>query len=133
MEKAEINCRKGLFSMNRWAFREEVRGNFLPVPTPFHDEYSLDIPNLKRQIRRLLNAGYKTGNGFLLIGGAAGEFYTLETEERKRIGETAVEEAAGRIAVIVGAQSTSMLTVLELARFATVNGSIIAGTFPSRN
>src|SRR5438093_9169638 len=104
--------------MDRLEYRKKLRGNFLPVPAPFHDDFSLDIPTFRRQIRRLLEAGYRTGNGFLLVGGAAAEFYALETDERKRIAEAAVEEAAGRIPVIVGAQHSGSLTVLELARFA---------------
>ena len=109
--------------MDRSTFREKVAGNFIALPTPFHDDFSLDIGTLRRIVRRLLDAGYRTGNGVLLAGGAAGEFSTLRTEERKRVAEAVVEEAAGRIAVIVGAQDTSTMRVLELARFAEKIGA----------
>lgn len=71
----------------------------------------------------MLDAGYRTGNGVLLAGGAGGEFATLRTDERKQVAETVVEEAAGRIPVVVGAQDTSWLRVLELARFSESIGA----------
>ena len=71
--------------MDRLGLRSMLRGNFLPFPMPFHTDFILDLPTLRRQVGRLLRAGYQTGNGFLLVGGAGGEFHTLETEERKQI------------------------------------------------
>ena len=109
--------------MDRQQFRAKMAGNFIALPTPFHDDFSLDLETLRRLVRRLMDAGYQTGNGVLLAGGAAGEFATLRTEERKRVAEVVVEEAAGRIAVIVGAQDTSTMRVLELARFAESIGA----------
>jgi len=104
--------------MDQSTFREKVAGNFIALPTPFHDDFSLDLETLRRLVRRLLETGYRTGNGVLLVGGAAGEFSTLRTEERKRVAEAVVEEAAGKIGVVMGAQDTSTMRVLELARFA---------------
>lgn len=104
--------------MDRQAYRQKISGNFLALPTPFRIDFSLDLPALRRQVRRLIKAGYRTGNGILLVGGAGGEFHTLRTNERKQIAEIAVEEAGGLIPVVVGAQSTSGLVMLELARFA---------------
>ncbi|MBP88024.1 MAG: hypothetical protein CMJ64_15080 [Planctomycetaceae bacterium] len=109
--------------MDRQQFRTKMAGNFIALPTPFHDDFSLDLETLRCLVRRLMDAGYRTGNGVLLVGGAAGEFATLRTEERKRVAEVVVEEAAGRIAVIVGAQDTSTMRVLELARFAESIGA----------
>lgn len=99
-------------------YRQTIRGNFIALPTPFHDDYSLDLPALRRQVRRLIDAGYAKGNGVLLAAGAGGEFPTLTLDERKHVANTVIEEAAGRIPVIVGAQHTSTLEVIELARFA---------------
>lgn len=104
-------------------FREMIRGNFIALPTPFHADFSLDLAALRRQVRRLVTAGYATGNGVLLAGGAGGEFPTLTLDERKQVGSTVIEEAAGRIPVIFGAQHSSTLEVLELARFAERAGA----------
>ena len=109
--------------MARQTCHNNFRGNFLAMPTPFRKDYTLDLRNLRRQIARLLEAGHRTGNGMLLVGGAAGEFYAMETDERKKVAEVAVQEAAGRIPIIFGAQDTSTLTVIELARFAKAVGA----------
>jgi dihydrodipicolinate synthase/N-acetylneuraminate lyase len=104
--------------MDRLAYREKISGNFIALPTPFNADFSLDLLALRRLVRRLIKAGYRTGNGILLVGGAGGEFHTLRTSERKQIAEVVLEEAGGLIPVVVGAQSTSGLVMLELARFA---------------
>jgi len=109
--------------VDRLAYRQKISGNFLALPTPFNADFSLDLPALRRQVRRLITAGYRTGNGIFLVGGAAGEFHTLRTSERKQIAEIVVEESGGHVPVVVGAQSTSGLVMLELARFAAGIGA----------
>ena len=71
--------------MDRTAHREKIRGNLIPLPTPFADDLSLDLDVLRGLVRRMLDAGDRTGNGLFLAGGAGGEFATLQTEERKRV------------------------------------------------
>ena len=109
--------------MDRATFRQEIAGNLIPLPTPLDDDYRLDLTALRRLVRRLLDAGFRRGNGALLAGGAAGEFSTLEMDERKAVLETVLEEAAGAIAVVFGAQDTSTFRIVELARFAERAGA----------
>jgi dihydrodipicolinate synthase/N-acetylneuraminate lyase len=109
--------------VDKVAYRKKICGNVIPLPTPFHADFSLDLAALRRVVGRLIKAGYRTGNAVLLVGAAGGEFFTLHTDERKKVAEAVVEEAAGSIPVIVGAQHTSTLIVLELARFAKSIGA----------
>ena len=109
--------------MDRKTHRERICGNVIPLPTPFFRDGGLDADTLRKLVRRMLDAGYRTGNGVLLAGGAGGEFATLRTDERKQVAETVVEEAGGRIPVVVGAQDTSWPRVLELARFSESIGA----------
>ncbi len=109
--------------MNRQEYKAKLRGNFIALPTPFHSDYSLDLAALRRLVRRLLDAGYKTGNGVLLAGGAGGEFSALDLEERKQVTATVLEEAAGRIPVVMGAQHTGTREVIAMARFAESAGA----------
>ena len=60
--------------MDRLAHREKIRGNMIPLPTPFCPDWAVDVDALRRLVRRMLDAGYRTGNGVLLAGGAGGEF-----------------------------------------------------------
>ena len=47
--------------------------------------------------------------------GGAGDFTTLSVEERLRVAETVLEEAGGKVGVILGAQSTNLREVIALA------------------
>jgi 4-hydroxy-tetrahydrodipicolinate synthase len=59
----------------------------------------------------------------LLVCGAAGDFTVLSVEERLRIAEAVLDEAAGKIGVIVGAQSTSLCEAVAIARGAARLGA----------
>ena len=71
----------------------------------------------------LLGRGIDAENGTLLAGGAAGDFSTMTFDERLKVAEAVVEEAAGRIPVAMGAQSTSTLEVRRLAKAAEKIGA----------
>ena len=109
--------------MDRQALRTELCGNYMALPTPFKADFSLDLEALRRLVRRLLEAGYRTGNGMFLVGGASGEFSVLDMDERRILAETVVEEAGGRIPVVVGVQDTSTRRVVELTCFARSIGA----------
>ena len=109
--------------MDRIAYKQKISGNYLPLPTPFHDDFSLDLKSLRRLVRWLIERGYRTGNGVFLVGGAGGEFASMRTGERKKVMEAVVEETAGQVPVVVGVQDTNMDRILELARFADQIGA----------
>jgi 4-hydroxy-tetrahydrodipicolinate synthase len=116
--------------MDRTALRGTFCGNYIALPTPFDENFDLDVDPLRALVRRMLAAGFKTGNAMLLVGGAAGEFSTLEMDERKRIADVAVEEAAGRIPVVFGVQDTSTRRVVELCQYAEKIGADAVQTSP---
>ena len=80
--------------MDRIAYKQKISGNYLPLPTPFHDDFSLDLKSLRRLVRWLIERGYRTGNGVFLVGGAGGEFASMRTGERKKVMEAVVEETS---------------------------------------
>jgi len=85
----------------------------------FRDEdLELDLPAMRRHARFLIDGGINESTGVLLAGGAAGDFSTLSFDERLQVAETVIQEANGRIAVVVGAQTTSTRELVELARAA---------------
>src|SRR5512134_3001483 len=95
--------------------RERLRGCYITIPTMFRDpDLELDLPATRRTVDFLLSRGIDAGNGTLLAGGAAGDFSTMTFDERVRIAEAVVAEAAGRVPVAMGAQSTSTLEVRRL-------------------
>jgi dihydrodipicolinate synthase/N-acetylneuraminate lyase len=100
--------------------RQLPQGCYITVPTLFadDDDLTLNIHGIRRHIRFLLNGGISAENSTLLAGGAAGDFSTMTYEERLRVAEAVKDEAAGRVPVAMGAQTTSTLELRRLAKAA---------------
>lgn len=103
--------------MDRNEVRAGLTGCYVPMPTLFRDsDLELNLDGMKRHVRFLLEHGVRRGNGVLLVCGAAGDFTTLDTDERLRILEAVLEAAAGKVGVVLGVQSTNLREVITLAR-----------------
>jgi dihydrodipicolinate synthase/N-acetylneuraminate lyase len=98
--------------------REWLRGAVVAVPTPFHDDFSLDLDALRTNIEAMIERGVRRGDGVLLVAGAGGEFPTLSHDERVAVMRASVEAAGGRVPTVTSIQHTDMREVLELARAA---------------
>ena len=98
--------------------REWLRGAVVAVPTPFHDDFSVDLDALRANIEVMIERGVRTGDGVLLVAGAGGEFPTLTRDERVAVMRTSVEAAAGRVPTVTSIQHTDMREVLGLAKAA---------------
>lgn len=99
------------------------KGAVVPVLTIFKDDLSLDLEGLRGNIHYLLDVGARVGNMVLLVCGAGGDFPVLTTHERKQVAESVADEVRGRVPIIVGAEHTSTLEVIELARHAVEIGA----------
>lgn len=80
--------------------------------TPFVRGGGLDEAGIRRLARRQIDAGIH----FLVPCGTTGEAPTLTLEERVRVVEIVVAEAAGRVPVLAGAGGYSTHEVIESAR-----------------
>src|ERR671932_298133 len=77
----------------------ELKGIIPPPVTPFEPgSQDLDEEALRAEVRHLLEVGV---HGLTLCG-STGEGHTLSVEETVRCAEIAVEEARGRVPVVVG-------------------------------
>jgi len=117
------------------ADREKVAarlsGCFTPLPTLYEGaDLKVNLKGMRRHVRFLLDGGLRQGNGVLLVCGAAGDFTALSVEERLQIAEAVLDEAAGKIGVIVGAQSTNEREVITLARGAARLGAAAVQVSP---
>jgi dihydrodipicolinate synthase/N-acetylneuraminate lyase len=105
--------------MDRQVARARLCGCYVTVPTMFRDDdLTVDLPAIRRHVRFLVEGGITTGTGVLLAGGAAGDFSTMTYDERLQVAETVVEEANGRVPVVMGVQTTSTLELARLTRAA---------------
>jgi 4-hydroxy-tetrahydrodipicolinate synthase len=80
--------------------------------TPFTRDESLDEAAVRRLAKRQIEAGIH----FLVPVGTTGESPTLSEDERVRIVELVVEEAAGRVPVLAGAGGYDTKEVIHVGR-----------------
>ena len=80
--------------------------------TPFTRDGSLDETAVRRLVRRQIEAGIH----FLVPCGTTGESPTLTEDERVRVVELVVEEAAGRVPVLAGAGGYDTKEVVSAGR-----------------
>ena len=80
--------------------------------TPFTHDESVDDAAVRRLAKRQIEAGIH----FLVPVGTTGESPTLSEDERVRIVELVVEEAAGRVPVLAGAGGYDTKEVIHVGR-----------------
>jgi 4-hydroxy-tetrahydrodipicolinate synthase len=110
--------------MNRAQVALRIRGCYVPIPTLFNDgDLELNLAGMRRHVRHLLAEGVKEGNGVILTAGGAGEFSVLSVDERLKIAEAVIEEAAGRVGVILGVGTTNQRELTALVKGAARLGA----------
>ncbi len=109
--------------MDYQAIRQKLVGPMETVPTVFDSNGQLDLAQTAEVIRFMVDRGIKNGSGFLLVGGAVGQFAALAAEERKSLAEACVKAADGRVPVVVSCQTSCTDHSIELARHAASVGA----------
>jgi 4-hydroxy-tetrahydrodipicolinate synthase len=92
--------------------RQPWTGCGTALVTPFTRDGALDEVGVKRLARRQIDAGIH----FLVPCGTTGESPTLSEDERVRVVQLVVEEAAGRVPVLAGAGGYDTKEVIHSAR-----------------
>lgn len=104
-----------------WA-RENLRGHWTTMVTPFKADGELDESGLRQNIRYVLRLGTE-GFGFTW---SYGEFWALTLPERKKIAEIAVDELKGKALVGIHTSHACLKDCLELTKHAENAGADIA-------
>lgn len=97
----------------RWA------GVFPVLCTPFDAEGAVDVDAQRAVVAFALACG---SHGLVCFGLGA-EVNKLTPDERRRLTDAIVEEAAGRVPVLIGVGAESVHTAIELARHAEATGA----------
>lgn len=100
-----------------WA-RENLRGQFSTLITPFTPQDELDEAGLRKNIRHIRSLGTR-GAG---CSWNMGEFWSLTREERLRLLNVVSEEAAGKWVVAAQVTHTCYKEAIALARHAEERG-----------
>jgi 4-hydroxy-tetrahydrodipicolinate synthase len=90
------------------------RGVFVIVPTPFHDDLSLDLEGFRSTLRFCIDCG---AHGVVAPANASEQPY-LSDAERRRLVEVMVEEARGRTTVVASVTATTSVMAADFARHA---------------
>ncbi len=94
-------------------------GSITAMATPFNDDGTLAVSDLKRFVERQISDGIQG----LLPMGTTGESPTLNHGEHGEVVEIVVESANGRIPVIAGAGSNSTREAISLTKHADASGA----------
>ena len=96
-----------------------LRGVVPPLITPLADEYTLDLPGLKKLIEHVLGGGV---HGLFLLG-TTGEGPSLSYKLKYEMVEKSCEIINGRVPVLVGITDTSFAESIRLAEHAAKCGA----------
>src|SRR5471030_3168626 len=99
-----------------------LSGSLVAIVTPMLADGALDLPRLKS----LIDWHVAEGTDGIVIVGTTGESPTVDVAEHCRLIESAVQFAAGRVAVIAGTGGNSTREAIELTRFAKKAGASYA-------
>lgn len=94
-----------------------LQGSIVALVTPFKDG-KID----ERSLRNLIRWHIEAGTDGILVLGTTGEAVVIEKEERKRVMEIALEEARGKVPLIVGTGTNNTARVLEYTKLAEEMG-----------
>lgn len=96
-----------------------VEGSWPAVVTPFDDKDEVNYDVLRQLV------GFQAGNNStgLLLMGSTGEAILLTADERKKIIDTVLDEARGKIPVMVGVAAMTTKQTIENARYAKEAGA----------
>jgi 4-hydroxy-tetrahydrodipicolinate synthase len=100
--------------------RENMRGIWAAIMTPFKANGDIDEPEMRRNVRYYVDQLRIDG---IFCGGLVGECWSLTLEERLRVHEIVVEEVGGRIPVMPHVGCNSIRDTIRLAQHAQKIGA----------
>lgn len=89
----------------------EIKGIIAAMQTPMLEDGRIHEAEMRKQINRQIEAGADA----IFCLGTNGEFYIMDKEEKIRVMEIFVEEAAGRVPVYAGTGCVSTKDTIELS------------------
>lgn len=107
---------------------KQLEGSFPVLVTPMDETAEIDWQGLRDNIEHFIVEG-ATG---IVVNGSTGEFVSLTKEERYKVVEVAVEQVAGRIALLVGtaAETTAdAITFTKQAEEAGADASLLINSY----
>lgn len=96
-----------------------LKGIIPPIITPMNEDESINEPELRRQVNRLIEAGVHG----LFPFGTNGEGYILTEKEKERVLSVVIEETDGRVPVYAGSGCIGTKDTIRMCRMAESLGA----------
>ena len=108
--------------------RDDVdwHGYWPACPTPFRSDGSVDVESLRALVEWYVGRGMHG----IFINGTSGEWFSQTPEERRLVAETAIDQVAGRVTIVIGCTSLTARDAVELGRHALAAGADGIGSTP---
>jgi len=97
----------------------QISGMFLPVPTPFEEDGSIDSALFEEMIDFYIG----TGVDALMLAGSFGNGPAMSLEERKALAVVGLKRARGRVPMVIHCGTADPYTSIDLAKHALANGA----------
>ncbi|MGS0646017.1 4-hydroxy-tetrahydrodipicolinate synthase [Komagataeibacter melomenusus] len=97
----------------------KFRGTYTVMITPFDEQGAVDIPALRRFVDWQIESGI---HGLVPLG-STGEFLSLTDDERALVAQTVIDQAAGRVPVLIGTGAENTLDVIRYSKSAEQMGA----------
>jgi len=94
-----------------------IRGVLLPIITPFDEKVRVD----EQMMRQLVDFHIKAGVQGLFVLGSTGQGPAMTTDERKQTATIALDQAKGRVPVIIHVGTADAGSAVELAEHAAAH------------
>jgi 4-hydroxy-tetrahydrodipicolinate synthase len=105
-----------------------LEGVYSVLPTPFHDDGSLDMDSMRRVVDLFVAGGV---NGLTALG-VTGEVARLTEAERGVVLGTVIDQAKGRVRVVAGTTAEGLQTCVDYTRRAKDAGAAAVMISPPR-
>lgn len=92
----------------------KLEGVIPAMVTFFKPNYEVDEEAVRRQVDYIIEGGYSG----VLACGSIGEFAHMTRDERKKVAQLAVDQANGRVPIVIGLGSTSTEECIDLGKHA---------------
>jgi 4-hydroxy-tetrahydrodipicolinate synthase len=110
--------------MDRAAIQKLIVGPIGAIPTPFDDDFELDLGAMNAMVQRMVENGVANSRGVIKIASAIGEGPMLRDSEWPDLLRTAVRAADTRAPVMFGIHYKDTVRTIEDARRAQDLGAI---------
>lgn len=104
----------------------EIKGIIPALVTPYDSNNNVDYGALKALVERLVNQGV---GGFYACGSTA-ECFLLNDDERRKVAETVIRAADGRVPVVVHVGNVSTQKAMDFAKHAEECGASAVSAVP---